>query len=388
MHIIFFFLVCGIIAIIHIDNGKYKHVNDKDYYIFNKKYFIILLVVNILCVIIPCFLRPSNLTSKGFFYYIILQFINSTCYFHIPYLFTCIRNINSSKKNYESLYVTLYLLLNGLLTVMCLVFDDKRYIRMDFFYILASILAVLTGLKLLFFIIGICCQNRFNKKISTGQIPQYNIINSVNSELNYNVEDKNENLKINKQDSNLNIKENNEKNKKTGYEKEFSSQANIIPNNNLILNKSFEKYIKSIESKNNKNNDINNNILELKENKNQIELNNNNINNDLNNDNYSINQNYPEKKENELYIQNINNRLDSSNINNSNLDDGVSYPFDSETLNDENSNNIYKNEDVGNHIHQNTSQNFALAQNDIGNNEINSISKIENVNNYYYNDNL
>ena len=385
-----FFLVCAIIAIVHVDNGKYKHVEDNDYYLFNKKYFIILLIVNLLFVILPSFLRPINITSKGFFYYIILQFINSTCYFHIPYLFTCIRNINSSKKNFESLYVTLYLLFNGLLTVMCLVFDDKRHIRVDFFFVLSSILAVLMGLKLIFLIIGICLQNRFNKKISTGQIPQYNIVNSVTSELNYNNEEKKENLQLNKDDNNITIKNTNENKNKTGFEKELSSQAHIIPNDNLLLNKSYEKYINNIESKNNNNNKYN--ILDLNENQNQIQLNNlnnNNIKNDLNNEyNISINQNSPEKKENELYIQNNNNKLDSNRINNSNLDEG-SYPFDSANLNDENSNSIYKNEEGGgNHLLQNNGQNFALVPNDILNNENNSISNIENVNNYYYDDNL
>ena len=129
---------------------------------------------------------------------------------------------------------------------MCLVFDDKRYIRMDFFFVLSSILAVLTGLKIIIFIIGICWQNRFNKKISTGQIPQYNIVNSATSELNYNIEEKKENLQLNKNHNNLTIKNKNENKNKTIYEKELSSQANIIPNNNLFVNKSFEKYNKNI----------------------------------------------------------------------------------------------------------------------------------------------
>ena len=384
------FIVCSIIAILHINKGRYKLVEDDDYYILNKRFFIILIFTNLLLVILPSFIRPSNLASKGFFYFLILQFINSTCFFHIPYLFTCIRNINSSRKNIESLYVTLYILFNGLLTIVCFVLDDKRSRRMDFFYIFLSILLILSGLKLIILIIGICWQNRFNKKISTGQIPQYNIINSVNSDFKYKIDDNNndnnkDNLNINKNESNLTIKEINEKKNadevshpgiknKIGYEKEYSSQAQIIPTNKGLLNQPFGKgENEEVKSQNLYNMvDKNYQILEYNENKN-TNLNQfmDNIQKDIINDSsYLGKQISPERKKNDL----------NENVNNYNLEEGISYPFDSVNLNDENSNNRYTNEEDNKRPSQNLPH-FALDQDDIGNNENNSISKIENVNN-------
>ena len=138
-----FFLCCCIIAVINVSKGK----NEDKYFIFKKNYFLLLLILNILFALIPNLIRATILPTKGFLFYLILQFPNSTCFFHVPYLFICTRNINSEKKSLESLYVSLYLLLNGIFTVICVVFDTKRQRRMDFFYAIATILLVLNTSK-------------------------------------------------------------------------------------------------------------------------------------------------------------------------------------------------------------------------------------------------
>ena len=51
---------------------------------------------------------------------------------------------------------------------------------MDFFYTIATIFLVLNGIRIIILIFGCCLQNRFNKKISLGEMPQYNIVNSDN----------------------------------------------------------------------------------------------------------------------------------------------------------------------------------------------------------------
>jgi uncharacterized membrane protein len=385
-----FFIVSAILSVIRIENDNSSKYDEKHYYVFKKKFFLILLILNLSFVILPIFIRPSNLASFGFLLYLVLQLPNSTCFFHLPYLFTSIRNIDSSKKCAESIYIVLYILSNGLFTVMCLVFDSKRKRRMDFFFILAIILASLNGLKIIILLVGICWQNRFNKKISTGQIPQYNIINSVNSDFKYKIDDNNndnnkDNLNINKNESNLTIKEINEKKNadevshpeiknKIGYEKEYSSQAQIIPTNKGLLNQPFGKgENEEVKSQNLYNMvDKNYQILEYNENKN-TNLNQfmDNIQKDIINDSsYLGKQISPERKKNDL----------NENINNYNLEEGISYPFDSVNLNDENSNNRYTNEEENKRPSQNLPH-FALDQDDIGNNENNSISKIENVNN-------
>ena len=118
--------------------------------------------------------------------------------------------------------------------------------------------------------------------------------------------------------------------------------------------------------------DKNYEILEFNENKN-TNLNQfmDNIQKDIINDSsYLGKQISPERKKNDL----------NENINNYNLEEGISYPFDSVNLNDENSNNRYTNEE-DNKRPSKKLPHFALDQDDIGNNENNSISKIENVNN-------
>ena len=400
-----FFIVCAIIAVIHVDEGRNKREGNYDYYIFKKKYFFLLLILIILFIILPSLIRPTNLTSKGFLYYLIFHFLNSTCFFHLPYLFTCIRNINSSKRNYEALYVSLYALLNGILTTICLIFDTKRRRRMDFFYTVVSIIAILTGVRMIILIIGICLQNKFNRKISSGEIPQYNIEknefdnNINNNKLNNNIFiNNNDDLKLNKNinDSHLAIKsiyekQNLEENAdmklkdRNGTFKESSSQADILPN--LLLNESFEKEFKKkgiycLKS------DINITqkypIIKLDENEqNQIKYIPNKANNENNNDNNNCTT--PQKKE-----LSINNKKENENKNNKDLE-GIYYPFDTTNNNDYSNNSISDNynynkkyvmEEIKNPP-QNEQKNFVLDQNDIFNNENSFInqSQLEKINN-------
>ena len=233
VHYIFniFFFVCCIIAVIKVSKGKYEDINDKDYYIFKKEYSIYLLILNIFFALFPNFIRASNLTTKGFFYYLILQFPNSACFFHVPYLFLCTRNINPEIKSTESLYISLFLLLNGIFTVICIVFDTKRQRRMDFFYVISTVLLVINGLKIIILISGCCWQNRFNRKISSGQIPQYDF---TSAEINNN---SNDSRKIDVE-TNIKIKLNKEREKiRINMKKEFSSQIDIKKQNDSSLMK-------------------------------------------------------------------------------------------------------------------------------------------------------
>ena len=367
-----FFIACAIIAVIHVENGKNEELDNDNYYIFNKDYFLLLLLLNILFVILPNFIRPSNLISFGFLLYLVFQLPNSTCFFHIPYLFTSTRNINSRKKSIESLYITLYIFLNGLLTVICIVFDTKRKRRMDFFYILAIIMAILKGVNLIIIIIGFCKQNKFNKEISTGRIPQYNIANIeydnnlydnnniINISNNNIVNSINNNI-LNKSNSNLIKIDNLRKNESEGYFavqqrtyekksiknifhqefknlhediKEYSNRTNIVKDNQLMFKHSKES---NTQNKVKKLNNKNNPILQIDENKKHL----NKINNKKGiESNYKNKSFVPNKIEQELYINNINpNPKRNDNQNDIDLK-GINYPLDTESINN---NNNYEN---------------------------------------------
>ena len=210
-----FFIICAIIAIIHIDQGKKQEKTDIDYYEFKSSLCIVLLIINIGTYILPSFLRPSNLISKGFLYYILFQFPNSVTFFFIPYIFTCTRNVSSKGKKLESLYISMYIILNGMLTVICLVFDTTRKRRMDFMVIIVFLYTILSGMKLITLIIGFCSQNKFNKYISTGDIPQYNISSEESNNMNnINANSFNNNIYINNNIKNINISMGNNINKK------------------------------------------------------------------------------------------------------------------------------------------------------------------------------
>ena len=366
-----FFLICSIIALIHVEQGKTKQKGNKDYYLFQKKFFILLIILNFLFIILPLFIRPNNIISKGILYYIIAQLPNSSCFFHVPYLFTSIRNVNSSNKYLESVYISLYLLLNGLLTVVCIVFDTKRQRRMDFLYVIATIYAVLNGIKLIILVIGFCLQNKFNKNIINGLIPQYNVVNSeyennindVNLFDNNTLNNRNDNLKINKNESNNSFGQNKYDNnvvyesknaleKKTDKEHSSELDINSMNKNNLDLEKSIERnnYIERSQ-KSNKNiikedpifkyddlksikktltEDFKMNDLNYNLHKEKIPYENNINENDSNcyinntNTNMDINTNI------DMNINN-NENIINTDINNDNNDDveGIIYPFDS-----------------------------------------------------------
>ena len=389
-----FFLICSIIALIHVEQGKTKQKGNKDYYLFQKKFFILLIILNFLFIILPLFIRPNNIISKGILYYIIAQLPNSTCFFHVPYLFTSIRNVNSSNKYLESVYISLYLLLNGLLTVVCIVFDTKRQRRMDFLYVIATIYAVLNGIKLIILVIGFCLQNKFNKNIINGLIPQYNVVNSeyennindVNLFDNNTLNNRNDNLKINKNESNNSFGQNKYDNnavyesknaleKKTDKEHSSELDINSMNKNNLDLEKSIERnnYIERSQ-KSNKNiikedpifkyddlksikktltEDFKMNDLNYNLHKEKIPYENNINENDSNcyinntNTNMDINTNI------DMNINN-NENIINTDINNDNNDDveGIIYPFDSvegmPNINDGNNINEIKNEYYGN----------------------------------------
>ena len=227
-----FFIVCAIIALIHIKQGKNYELTHSEYYVFNTDFFLVILIINILLYILPSFFRISNLCSKGFFYYLFAQLLNSTCFFHLPYIFTCITNINSKEKKKDSIYITLYVLLNGLLSVICLTFDTTRQRRMDFLAIIAIIFIILNGVKLIVVMLGVCKQNSFNKNITSGNIPQYNISNEECDDVNA-YSNKN-NIYINNGIKNINIK----------IKDNNNANNNSINNNNIILlnkNKNIKK---------------------------------------------------------------------------------------------------------------------------------------------------
>ena len=406
-----FFIVCAIISIIHIQGDNSKKFDDKNYYVFKKNYFLILLILNISFVILPSFIRPLNLISLGFLLYLVLQLPNSTCFFHLPYLFTSIRNINSSTKSRESLYIILYVLSNGLLTVMCIVFDTKRQRRMDFFFVLASILVILNGLKVIILIVGICWQSKFNRQVSSGQIPQYNIVNSeienniniINSSHNNMIQT--DNLGLNKNDSNTNIKYAYEKKNsddthqefkvKNVYEKEYSSQVNIIPNNCLNLNQSFEQDSKNSEIKaqnTTKFNIKNYPILQFDEEK-ESEI---NMERKRESELDSIIQKnllMTNENKQDLYMNN------EDQINNDNQDEKdierISYPFDSEVMTENNKdnskdnylNNYNRNKNYNNYDYNENDNNNFSNNNNYSNNNNNNYSNNNNYNNNNYSDN-
>ena len=349
-----FFIICAIIAIIHIKQGKYQEITDDDYYIFNTNYFLIILIVNILLYIIPSFLRPTNLIFKGFIFYLLFQLPNATCFFHLPYIFTCVRNISSKKKKSESLYITIYILFNGLLTIFCLVFDTTRQRRMDFLFILTIIYTILSGSKLIILVFGFGIQNNFNKNISTGEIPQYNLscdecndiinnnnIKSMNSNLNNLNFKKNKSVKNEKIIKKENIIKNHEK-------KKDSSQLDLNENNqnnNLNKNKSsvYNDFINNEDKRSNLSNKIN-----LRNNKIESEFDKTKVNEYNKKSNLSKSLNFENSNSS---IGKINNGINNNQENSINKN---KYPMDSQENNlQENIKDNYNNENYNNENYNN-----------------------------------
>ena len=62
------------------------------------------------------------------------------------------------------MYVICYVVLNGIVTVFCLVFDTTRQRRMNFFCVMAIIISALNVIKIITSIISICLIKNFGKK--------------------------------------------------------------------------------------------------------------------------------------------------------------------------------------------------------------------------------
>ena len=386
-----FFIVSAILSIIRIANDKTSKYDEKHYYVFKKNFFLILLLLNLSFVILPIFIRPSNLLSFGFLLYLVLQLPNSTCFFHIPYLFTSIRNINSSTKSVESMYIVIYILSNGLFTVMCIVFDSKRKRRMDLFFILAIILASLNGLKIIILIVGICWQNKFNRKVSSGQMPQYNI-NIMNSEYENNIVNNSHNNMIQNDNLGLNKNENNsndekyvsEKKKledihqefknKNSYEKEYSSQVNVFRNSRLSLDQSFDQDSKNNEIRAQRTNiykDKNYPIFQFDEKESEPDR-------EMKKDSldfiFQNNHLMPNQNKQDLYTNNDN------QINKNNKEtERINYPFDSEN-NIENINDRNQNNYLNNYNENNNYNNFHYNYENKNNNNYDKYNKYDNDN--------
>jgi len=228
----YFFIICSIIALIHIKQGKYSDITDSEIYIFSTDFFIILLIINIFLYAIPTFFNISNISSKGFFYYIFFHLPNLMAFFHYPYLFTCIKTINSREKKIESLYVIFYVILNGLVTVICLVFDTTRQRRMNFLCIMAIIISVLNVAKFIINIIGICSIKNFRKKyLKHFEQENEEFIINENKEESFNNNKEMNSTNENLMDSNYNF--NNNKNELKEIQNEFLD----IDNNRNIAKK-------------------------------------------------------------------------------------------------------------------------------------------------------
>ena len=354
-----FFVISAIFAIIHIKQGKNIEITDIDYYLFDTNLFIILLIINILLYIAPSFIRASNIISRGFLLYIFIKLPNSTCFFHLPYLFTCIRNINSKKTKMESVYIVLYVLLNGLLTVFCLVFDTKRQRRMDFFFIIAIIFTVINGAKLIIVIIGSCCQNHFNKNISNGDIPQYIISNEFNTNIKsinisndiYNNYKNENNVNIN---NNLNINENpkieNDKFKESSFNNIcLKNKKKIIGKTSGNVRSIEKNYFSQFDIHNIRNNEpnINNqennnyftNIINMKDYHHSVLEKNNNKNSLTKSVDINSYTKTEKEKEKEKEVFKINNYDNLAKENNS-IISPINYPMDSVVNFEEENNNI------------------------------------------------
>ena len=181
-------------------------------------------------------------------------------FFHYPYLFTCIKTVNSKKRKIESLYVVCYVVLNGVVTVFCLVFDTTRQRRMNFFCVMAIIISVLNVVKAITSIISICLIKNFAKKYKD----ENNYINDEQTS----IEEKNDesishkknnesntNYKLQTESNGLNLSENNEINKEDTINNNISNfpMDTIEDNKSININKNEQEINKSINIYNSKN---------------------------------------------------------------------------------------------------------------------------------------
>ena len=237
------------------------------------------------------------------------------------------------KKKFESLYTTFFVVLNGFVTVVCLVFDTTRQRRMNFLSVMGIIISVLNVIKLIISVFGTCFINRFkndylkylkeNKDDDIGvfedysykdnneDIKQNNVLtndNFINDENNNDIkEEKSKEFENNNKDINEdNIKDNiqfEESNNKTSLKKieikrSYKSENKIKSNNN-------SKYDIDTTSKNLENYpmDTTKTNVEIKPDK--VELK-NNLNNSNNSEKKNLNgqENYPHDNTQSFSLQN------------------------------------------------------------------------------------
>ena len=173
-----FFITSAIIALINIKSNKSHDTSETNknhgpYTLSNGK-FLSLLITNILLYIIPIFFRPSNFLTKGFIYYLLVQFPTILNFFYFPYIISPIKHISSKYLSQENLYIFIYIILNSAMTILSLTLDDeKRSRRMTFFYTLATINCVLNSIRVLSIVVGYIIEITFNNNINSGKIPDY-----------------------------------------------------------------------------------------------------------------------------------------------------------------------------------------------------------------------
>ena len=311
----FFFIICTIIAFVHIKQGKYSDLNDSEYYVFNSNNFIIVLFANIFIYFLPFFFRFSDIISKGFLYYLLFYIPCSPTFFNYPSLFTSMKTKNSKKKKEELIFVSIFVVFNGIVTVVCLVFDTTRQRRVNFFFVSGIIFSILNAVKLIECIIGTCLIRSYNKKCLKNLKDDDNLY--INNDYIY-------------EENNWDIPQNS-----------VSTNAYFIANikENNFFNEEKDNNIKNIKD-NIDNNNINNKIIKNNESNSKINskkiVKNSNISEQIFKKNFS----------NFTIVNNFKKISKSSNLEKNikpNLDDKCPFPMDSVENNEEqipNKNNI------------------------------------------------
>ena len=311
----FFFVICALIAIIHIKKGEYTDINDSEYYALNTNFFLIILFSNIFIYFLPSFFRFSNIISKGFILNLFLYIPCAPTFFNYPSLFTCIKTKNSKKKKFESLYIAFFVVLNGFVTVVCLVFDTTRQRRMNFLSVMGIFISALNVIKLIISIFGTCIIKGFNKDYIK-YLKDNNI--EVNEDYSYNND--NEDNKYNNILTNGTFINNDDNNNNF---KGFNNDKEIKNNNNDNIRFEETNNKKPFKKVNIKRSKTTEKITKRKNSKFNIE------NNSQNLDNYPMDTTKtkieisPEKKE-------IKNKLNNNSINSeqNNLNPQDNYPHD------------------------------------------------------------
>ena len=322
----FFFIICALIAIIHIKQGKYTDINDSEYYALNVNAFLIILFSNVFIYFLPSFFRFSNIISRGFIFNFFLYLPCASTFFNYPALFTCIKTKNSKKKKFESLYTTFFVVLNGFVTVVCLVFDTTRQRRMNFLSVMGIIISVLNAIKLIISVFGTCFINRFKNDYL--KYLKENKDDDIGVFEDYGYKDNNEDSKQNNVLTNNNfINDENNNNNNIKEEKSYE-----IENNNKDINEENNKDNIQFEESNNKNSlkEIN---IKRSYTSDNIAKKNNNSKNDIETSSKNL-ENYPmdttktnvEIKPDKVEIKN--NLNNSNNSEKKNLNGQENYPHD------------------------------------------------------------